>query len=236
MAFVVLFTLAMTGRVPLEQSADPSDNTYIPRPEWYFLFLFQMLKAFNGPLEALGTVVLPGAAVLVLILAPFIDRGRMVKVTKRTVALTLVALGAVTWTGLTAAAVVSTPKPERTAIDYSGPTGWLRLAPEELANPGGSAGCARVRHCRSFGLPGEPLRNLSHRQRGRKRRRPFAQRTLPATQPDLGGRPLCRAREVFAEDYHAGLQLLREGQGQFDELSIFTGGQVACSNACETWA
>ena len=59
-AFAILFMLAVAVRVPLEQLADPTDTTYIPRPEWYFLFLFQTLKLFNGPLEVVGSVVLPG--------------------------------------------------------------------------------------------------------------------------------------------------------------------------------
>src|SRR5437879_5662453 len=49
-AFAILFTLAIMSRVPLERMADPTDTSYIPRPEWYFLFLFQMLKLFEGPL------------------------------------------------------------------------------------------------------------------------------------------------------------------------------------------
>src|SRR5205085_11561869 len=100
-AFAILFTLAVIVRVPLEQLADPTDTTYTPRPEWYFLFLFQTLKLFNGPMEVVGSVVLPGLAVLLLILAPFIDRTRLVKVTQRTVAFGVVALAAIAWTGLT---------------------------------------------------------------------------------------------------------------------------------------
>ena len=63
-AFAVLFMLAVAVRVPLEQLADPTDTAYIPRPEWYFLFLFQTLKLFSGPLEVIGSVVLPGLAML----------------------------------------------------------------------------------------------------------------------------------------------------------------------------
>ena len=135
--FVLLFVMAIVVRVPLEQLADPTDTAYIPRPEWYFLFLFQMLKLFNGPLEVVGSVVLPGLAVLTLILVPFIDRGQMVKVTRRTVAFLFVALAAIGWTGLTAAAVVTTPKEaNQTAVDYSAPTDWMQLSPEELAGVG----------------------------------------------------------------------------------------------------
>src|SRR5689334_21552420 len=110
-AFAVLFIMAVVAHVPLEQLADPTDTTYIPRPEWYFLFLFQTLKLFTGPLEVIGSVVLPGLAVLALILVPFIDRTRMQQVTRRTTAIAFVLLGALTWTGLTVAAVRSTPPP-----------------------------------------------------------------------------------------------------------------------------
>jgi ubiquinol-cytochrome c reductase cytochrome b subunit len=132
-AFAILFMMAVAVRVPLEQLADPTDTSYIPRPEWYFLFLFQTLKLFSGPLEVVGSVVLPGLAVLLLILVPFIDRGQMVKVTRRTVALAFVLLAAIGWGGLTAAAVRSTPKEAlAAAVDYSGPTDWMQLSPEEM--------------------------------------------------------------------------------------------------------
>jgi ubiquinol-cytochrome c reductase cytochrome b subunit len=136
-AFVILFTLALVARVPLEQLADPTDTAYIPRPEWYFLFLFQTLKLFNGPLEVVGSVVLPGLAVLSLILVPFVDRGTMVKVTRRTTAFAVVMLAAIGWSGLTAAAVMSTPKAASVqAVDYSAPTDWMQLSPEEMAGIG----------------------------------------------------------------------------------------------------
>jgi ubiquinol-cytochrome c reductase cytochrome b subunit len=135
-AFVTLFILAVAARVPLERLADPTDTTYIPRPEWYFLFLFQMLKVFEGPLEVLGTFVLPNAAILLLFAIPFLDRGRIMRVTQRTSAASVLLLAALGWTGLTAAAVRSTPPPKSVQIDFSEPTGWLELAPVELAGVG----------------------------------------------------------------------------------------------------
>ena len=134
LAFAVLFLMAVVVRVPLEQLADPTDTTYTPRPEWYFLFLFQTLKLFTGPLEILGSVVLPGAAVLTLILVPFLDRGKVVKVTRRFFAVGVVVLAAIGWGSLTAAAVAGTPKPQPLAkIDYSAPTDWMQLTPEQMA-------------------------------------------------------------------------------------------------------
>jgi ubiquinol-cytochrome c reductase cytochrome b subunit len=91
-----------------------------------------MLKLFNGPLEVVGAVVLPGVAVLALILAPFLDRGQVAKVTRRFVAIGVVLLGAIGWSALTMAAVASTP-PQEAAVDFSYPTDWIQLTPDQLA-------------------------------------------------------------------------------------------------------
>ena len=72
--FIVLVIMATWIGVSQEPKADPSDSAYIPRPEWYFLFLFQMLKYFPGSLEWLGTTIIPIIAILALFLLPFIDR------------------------------------------------------------------------------------------------------------------------------------------------------------------
>ena len=133
-AFAILFVMAIAVRVPLERIADPTDTNYIPRPEWYFLFLFQTLKAFNGPLEVIGTVVLPTLAILALLLTPFIDRSLMVRVRQRTLAFGIVGLAALGWGGLTAAAVATTGSQSAAEqIDFSGPTQWMQLTPVEMA-------------------------------------------------------------------------------------------------------
>src|SRR5262245_3279478 len=54
--FALLLTLAVVFRPPLDALADPTDAAYVPRPEWYFLSLFQLLKYFPGPLEPLATM------------------------------------------------------------------------------------------------------------------------------------------------------------------------------------
>ena len=133
-AFAILFTLAVVAHLPLDRLADPSDTAYIPRPEWYYLFLFQMLKFFNGPMEVIGTVILPGLAVLVLILIPFIDRSPLVRVSKRVFAMGCILLAGAGWSALTLAAVKSTPASGvASQIDYSGPVDWMQLTPVALA-------------------------------------------------------------------------------------------------------
>ena len=124
--FSILFALATLARVPLGKIADPTDSTYIPRPEWYFLFLFQILKFFEGPLEIIGSMVLPGVAVGLLFATPFLDRGAAVKLRQRTFAIGIVFLVAIGWGGLTVAAMRSTP--------YKEP--WQNFTAEEVAAVG----------------------------------------------------------------------------------------------------
>ena len=69
-----LFALAHFRPAELEPLADPTDTQYNPRPEWYFLFLFQALKFFPGHLEAIAAIVLPGLCVLLLLCVPLLDR------------------------------------------------------------------------------------------------------------------------------------------------------------------
>src|ERR671939_171345 len=53
---IALVWLALSSPAPLQHPADPLNHEKInPRPEWYFLFLFQILKIFQGPLEIVGT-------------------------------------------------------------------------------------------------------------------------------------------------------------------------------------
>ncbi|MBI3680272.1 MAG: cytochrome b N-terminal domain-containing protein [Acidobacteria bacterium] len=135
LAFVILFVMALTLRAPLERLADPTDTTYIPRPDWYFLFLFQTLKFFEGPLEVVGAVVLPNLAIVALFLVPFLDRGRMKRVIERKGAAVVVAVAAIGWTGLTAAAIATTPA-ALVSGETEGPAAWRHLSPEELAGIG----------------------------------------------------------------------------------------------------
>ncbi len=136
--FMILVVLAIAWGAPLGKLADPTDTNYIPRPEWYFLFLFQTLKFFKGSLEVVGAVVLPGIATLALFLVPFIDRGPAVRLRKRVFAFLAVAICALGWAGLTAAAISATPKMAEADVTAEGaaPEAWQSLSPTELAGLG----------------------------------------------------------------------------------------------------
>ena len=72
--FLILVALATFVGVHIEERADPTDANYTPRPEWYFLFLFQLLKYFPGNLEVIGAIILPGVFIILLLLLPLIDK------------------------------------------------------------------------------------------------------------------------------------------------------------------
>jgi ubiquinol-cytochrome c reductase cytochrome b subunit len=132
---VALGLMVALVKVPLGRIADPTDTSYIPRPEWYFLFLFQFLKFFQGPLEVVGAVVLPGIGVALLVLMPFVDRSRMVKIQRRTAAIAAAGLAALAWTALTATAVATTPRQpdEDATIDIQT---WQTIPAAQLAGIG----------------------------------------------------------------------------------------------------
>ncbi len=133
-AFSILLALAIIARVPLGRMADPTDTTYTPRPEWYFLFLFQLLKLFEGPLELLGTLVLPNLAIVALFAVPFIDRSKVVAVGKRGMAMAVLAMAGLVWGSLTFFAVKSTPIDNEFAKALDAPTeSWQLLPADELA-------------------------------------------------------------------------------------------------------
>ncbi|MXV76197.1 cytochrome bc complex cytochrome b subunit [Candidatus Poribacteria bacterium] len=93
--FVILAAVAIFVPVPLEDVADPTNADYDPRPEWYFLFLFQLLKYFQGPFEIIGTFVIPTVGMLLLLFLPFLDRSERVVLWKRPIALTVTSVSVI---------------------------------------------------------------------------------------------------------------------------------------------
>ncbi len=85
---VALIVLSSIHPADLQNPADPLNHEKVnPRPEWYFLFLFQILKYFGGPLEIIGTAVIPGILTVILIGLPFYDRNWSRRAVKRPIAI-----------------------------------------------------------------------------------------------------------------------------------------------------
>jgi menaquinol-cytochrome c reductase cytochrome b/c subunit len=108
MAFVVAAVIAVMSLVlGAEQGpkVDPTTTTYVPRPEWYFFFLFELLRVLKPPeLVPVATVGIPTVAMVLLLIFPFIDRGPERRPERRPIAttvgiLTIVSMGYLTFLG-----------------------------------------------------------------------------------------------------------------------------------------
>jgi cytochrome c2 len=88
--------------------ADPGTTNFVPRPDWFFYFLFYLLRIFKWPeTVVLGTVGIPTICLILLIGLPFYDRRPERRILRRPVALvaailTILAMGVLTWKGATA--------------------------------------------------------------------------------------------------------------------------------------
>jgi ubiquinol-cytochrome c reductase cytochrome b subunit len=75
LAVTIILGLASSQRpAPLGDPADPTDTSFMPKPEWWVLFLNQLVTTFKGPWMVFGTVLIPGGLVGLLFALPFLDR------------------------------------------------------------------------------------------------------------------------------------------------------------------
>ncbi|HET7378280.1 MAG TPA: c-type cytochrome, partial [Anaerolineae bacterium] len=113
--FLILIALAYFVGAPLEARANPGDASYTPRPEWYFLFIFQLLKYFPGNLEVIGVILLPTIAIVLLFLLPFLDRSPRRHFLNRPIVTAAVVISAIGILFLTFQSVQEAPAPAAAA-------------------------------------------------------------------------------------------------------------------------
>ncbi|HEY6638374.1 MAG TPA: c-type cytochrome [Solirubrobacterales bacterium] len=111
MALVVaLVIIGLSILLGAEQGpkVDPTTTTYTPRPEWYFFFLFELLRVIKPPWATpIATVGLPTLFMVLLLLLPFYDRNAERRIERRPIALTagiltIIAIAYLTFLGATA--------------------------------------------------------------------------------------------------------------------------------------
>jgi menaquinol-cytochrome c reductase cytochrome b/c subunit len=111
MACVVLLSIILMSLMfgaELGPKADPTTTTYVPRPEWYFFFLFELLRVIKPAiLTPLATIGVPTICIILLILLPFVDRSAERRPERRPIAtiagiFTIVAMGYLTYLGAAA--------------------------------------------------------------------------------------------------------------------------------------
>jgi ubiquinol-cytochrome c reductase cytochrome b subunit len=142
-ATVVILAMVILGTcsgAPLEDPADPTDSAYLPRPEWYFLPLFQLLKLAPGSLESLVAVGVPGALVVTLVFLPFVDRRSTRSFSKRPAA-RLVLLSAMGATAMLLGAGLA-DAPENKAVNELGqPLNSVERAGRAMFDAQGCGSC-----------------------------------------------------------------------------------------------
>ena len=106
--YVMLLTHAKFQEFTDKSIADPGTIEFVPRPDWFFYFLFYLLRIFKWPETVfLGTVGVPTILLILLIALPFYDRRPERRISRRPVALvaailTVISMGVLTWKGATA--------------------------------------------------------------------------------------------------------------------------------------
>ncbi len=106
---VVIMVLALVLGAEQGPKADPTTTTYVPRPEWYFFFLFELLRVIKPPeLVPIATVGIPTLCMVLLLLLPFYDRNPERRPERRPIAvtagvLTIISMAFLTYLGASAA-------------------------------------------------------------------------------------------------------------------------------------
>jgi ubiquinol-cytochrome c reductase cytochrome b subunit len=141
---VAIFALAIALGAPLEPKANPNATGYAPRPEWYFLGLFQLLWYITGPFESLLIFGLFGIGALIFILVPFIDRSRERLPQRRPVAMALAGVVVAGVIGLTVIGATAAPAGIAIVPPIAGMTDQ-QLAGLDVFNAQGCSSCHEVR-------------------------------------------------------------------------------------------
>jgi ubiquinol-cytochrome c reductase cytochrome b subunit len=157
---VVLVALALGPGAPLEPQADPNVTNYVPRPEWYFLDLFQILWYFTGNLEPLLIFLTFTIASLVFIFVPFLDRGGHRHPRQRPVAMALTAAVVVGVVLLTYVGASASP-PGTAQVPPTDGMSSEELAGLQVYNEQGCSACHQIRGV--GGQAGPDLSRAGHR-------------------------------------------------------------------------
>jgi ubiquinol-cytochrome c reductase cytochrome b subunit/menaquinol-cytochrome c reductase cytochrome b/c subunit len=166
---VVIIFLSLIFGAEIGPKADPTTSTYVPRPEWYFFFLFEVLRVMkNVPkFTPMATIGVPTICMILLFLLPFYDRSPERRIERRPVALaaglaTILAIAYLTYEG----AAAGSPN----SVDMKPPAN-LSAAQVQTFNAGklvvGQSGCLACHVIGENGNngPGPPLTKIGDKLR-----------------------------------------------------------------------
>ncbi|HUA12073.1 MAG TPA: c-type cytochrome [Solirubrobacteraceae bacterium] len=122
----VIITMSLVLGAELGSKANPTSTTYVPRPEWYFFFLFELLRIIRTPsIVPLATIGIPTLCMILLFLLPFYDRGPERRPERRPIATftgiaVICVMAYLTYSGAHTGAPTAIEMPTPTAVKEAG--------------------------------------------------------------------------------------------------------------------
>jgi menaquinol-cytochrome c reductase cytochrome b/c subunit len=136
----VIITMSLLFGAELGPKADPTTTTYTPRPEWYFFFLFELLRVVKPPaLVFMATIGIPTICLTLLLLLPFIDRGPERHPLRRPIAMVA---GIATVAAMAYLSILGALAGSPTEIDKPAPPGLEKG--QEVTASSGCLGCHKI--------------------------------------------------------------------------------------------
>ncbi len=165
----VIITLSIVLGAELGPKADPTTTTYVPRPEWYFYFLFELLRIIKPDyLVPLATIGIPTVCLIVLFLLPFNDRGPERRPERRPIATTvgifvICAMAYLTYLGANAGSPTTIEiEPPPAIAQAGGETLATYNAGKAVVAQSGCLACHKIGENGNDG-PGPPLTDIAAR-------------------------------------------------------------------------
>ncbi len=172
MACLVMLTIIVMSIVfgaELGPKADPTTTTYVPRPEWYFFFLFELLRVIKPPaLVPLATIGIPTICMILLFLLPFYDRNPERRPERRPIAtaagiFTIVAIAYLTYLGANAGSPTAIEMdPPQSVIAQGGDKVKTFEEGKQVVAQSGCLACHKIGENGNDG-PGPPLTEIGER-------------------------------------------------------------------------
>jgi menaquinol-cytochrome c reductase cytochrome b/c subunit len=165
----VIITMSLVLGAELGSKANPTTTTYVPRPEWYFFFLFEVLRVIKPPsLVPLATIGVPTLGMILLFLLPFYDRGPERRPERRPIAtitgvVVIAAMAYLTYSGANAGSPTVIEMATPTAVTAAGGTTLAKYEEGKLVvAQSGCLACHKIGDNGNSG-PGPQLTNIGSR-------------------------------------------------------------------------